>query len=410
MTRLSPGPGSSPAEPKAVAVMAGILPRVSSVIEGRSKLSVPLPEPLKSFDVGLYQPWAPSMDEGWTRLVLEQFDFEYATLHDTDIRAGRLIDRFGTIILPSVTARAIREGQRPNETEPAYVGGLGPAGVDSLRDFVRRGGKLICLEDSCQFAIEAFGLPIKDVLRDLKTSEFYAPGSVIRAHVAPELVDKRFFGQFHHAPLVFGLPATFSAYFDRSLAFEVTDASVPITMPYVVARYAALDPLESGWLLGAEKLQGKAAIVVAPVGDGSVTLFGFPPQHRGQPHGDVPPPLQCHPRPLALSGCDVGENRARPDGVGRLLARPLLLWWTVAAPAHLLPRGTDHAGRHRILRRTAPARRGRTDQGDRVLHQPGPLGRLPEPGSRLDRPVARPPALRPESTPPTSSATGSRQS
>jgi hypothetical protein len=42
------------------------------------------------------------------------------------------------------------------------------------------------------------------------------------------------------------------------------------------------DPLLSGWLLGGAKLNGKAAMVHSVVGSGSVYLYGFRPQYRGQ--------------------------------------------------------------------------------------------------------------------------------
>ena len=274
------------ADPAARDVLAQILPRTSSVAVGRSGLSTALPRPIKAPVVGLYQPWAPSMDEGWTRLVLEKFDFPYLTLHDAEIRAGSLIARFDTIILPSVTARILRDGQKPGETEPAYVGGLGPMGIDSLRDFVRQGGKLICLEESCQFAIEAFGLPVKDVLKDLKSSEFYAPGSVIRAEAVAV-------GDIGSSSVMLGEPATFSVYFDRSMAFEVPAKSNLQNPSVIVAQYAALDPLESGWLLGAEKLQGKGAIVVSRCRRGVGDPVWLSAAASWATAWDVPTSVQC---------------------------------------------------------------------------------------------------------------------
>ena len=49
--------------------------------------------------------------------------------------------------------------------------------------------------------------------------------------------------------------------------------------------YASRRTLESGWLLGPEKIEGKAALVEVRSLGGRVILFGFRPQHRGQTHG-----------------------------------------------------------------------------------------------------------------------------
>jgi len=223
--------------------------------------------------IGVYQPWVPSMDEGWTRLVLERFHLPYTTLHNADIRSGGLKQRVDAVLIPSIETKTLREGYAPDETAPAYVGGLGQEGVEALSRFVAEGGTLVCLEDSCPFAIEALELPVTNVLKGLAGSAFYGPGSIVRLRLEP--------GARALTPLALGVPDELSACFDRSLAFEPDAAKGAVA----VVRYAASDVLQSGWLLGPEKLQNRAAVVEVPRGKGRVILFAFPPQHRGQTHG-----------------------------------------------------------------------------------------------------------------------------
>jgi len=54
----------------------------------------------------------------------------------------------------------------------------------------------------------------------------------------------------------------------------------------VLASYAKDgSPLRSGWLNGAERMQGGAAAVDVRHGNGHVVLIAFQPQWRGQPTG-----------------------------------------------------------------------------------------------------------------------------
>jgi hypothetical protein len=265
-----------PADETSRRVLGRTLPRVSTRV--RAWPDDPSKRPsrsdrLRPKRIGLYQPWMPSMDEGWTRLVLEKFGFRYQTLHNADLRAGGLRERIDTLVIPSIEPKTLREGYAENETEPAYVGGLGAEGVDALREFLRDGGTLVCLADSTDYAIEELNLPVKDALKGLKTSEFYAPGSILHASRAAP------------SPLTQGMPREISVYFDRSHAFTIDDAPRNQAQATIPLSYARRNPLESGWLLGPEKIEGKAALVEVSLGAGRVLLFGFPPQHRGQTHG-----------------------------------------------------------------------------------------------------------------------------
>jgi len=257
-----PVPGSPPAAPQALddGRPTGVPDDFPRLDGGR---------PLEKKRVGVYQSWVPSMDEGWTRLVLESFGVPYTTLHDADVRAGGLVDRFDALLVPSIDAKTLRNGYAADETEPRYVGGMGAEGVEALRKFAHAGGRLVCLDASCDFAIDALDLPVRNAVKGLSNAEFYGPGSVLRATA-----------EAGHR-LTTGVPDEVFVYFDQSQAFDLR----PGGKAEVVMRYAKSHPLESGWLLGPSKIEGKAALVEVPVGRGSVTLFGFPPQHRGQTHG-----------------------------------------------------------------------------------------------------------------------------
>ncbi len=226
--------------------------------------------PVESRRIGLYRSWVPSMDEGWTRWVLERFGFSYTTVRDADIRSGDLRARWDVIILPSDSPREIREGHRPGSYPPEYTGGLGKEGVENLKAFVAAGGTLLALGESSDLVIEEFGLPVRNVLRGLSPNEYFCPGSILRVTMDPE------------HPVAYGLPTETDVYVVGGLAFEITAPEGQA--PAVVARYVE-DPLRSGYLLGREKIAGRAALLDVPYGRGRVILVGFRAQHRGQSWG-----------------------------------------------------------------------------------------------------------------------------
>ena len=79
--------------------------------------------------VGIYQSYDPSMDEGWTRWVLDRYQFDYTKLHNEDIKPGKLRQRFDAIILPDQRTNSMLDGLDYKTIVEQYRGGLGEAGL-----------------------------------------------------------------------------------------------------------------------------------------------------------------------------------------------------------------------------------------------------------------------------------------
>ncbi len=227
---------------------------------------------LRTPRVGLYQPWMASMDEGWIRWLLEEYEFEYETLHNADIQAGTLGEKFDVIILPSDrNKKQILEGNQRKWTPEEYKGGIGTEGLEALREFVRGGGTLVAMDRSAELVLDSWPLPVKNVLKGVKRSEFSCPGSLLRI-----LVDARH-------PIAYGMPEEATAYFSNGPAFDMAP-SFSYTDVKVIARYPSTNPLQSGWIRGDEHLHNRIAAAEVRYEKGRVLLLGFRPHFRAQPH------------------------------------------------------------------------------------------------------------------------------
>ena len=220
--------------------------------------------------VGIYENWGGNADAGWTRLIFDKFEIPFTFLHDADIKAGSLIDKFDAIILPDTSTNSLKNGISANTYPAEFAGGMGDAGLANLKEFVNAGGTLILFDSIFDFATTILGAPVKNVLTGVTSDKFYCPGSVLEA----DLVDKT-------SPVTFGMDEKFGAYFVASPTFEVTGPGVKILAAYPADR----NPLMSGWLMGPQYIQGKANLLEYSYGKGRAIMIGFRPQHRGQPHG-----------------------------------------------------------------------------------------------------------------------------
>ncbi len=74
--------------------------------------------------MGLYRPWTASIDEGWTRWILEQYQFPFTNLYNADIIDGHLREHYDTIVIPDISERQILDGYRPGTIPERYAGGI----------------------------------------------------------------------------------------------------------------------------------------------------------------------------------------------------------------------------------------------------------------------------------------------
>jgi len=251
--------------------------------------------------VGLFKPWVANIDEGWTRFVLEQYEFPLATISNEQIRSGEFTNQVDVLLFPAIDPSIISKGVPAKESRdgrwwtplpPEYSGGIDTfpepddqatkkkkkddvkktKGGERIKTWVEAGGTVVALDSSSQYFIDLFHLPVDDVLVKVDRDHFNCPGSTLRVEMNMD------------SPLSFGMQAEEAVYFADSPAFQ-TRVPDPRFKRTVIARYPDDDKdiLLSGYLDGGKLLKKRAAVVEIEVGKGRVILIGFRAQHRAQP-------------------------------------------------------------------------------------------------------------------------------
>ncbi len=221
--------------------------------------------------IAIYQPYVPSMDEGWTRWVLDNYGFKYKILHNEDFKNKKEI-KADTLIIASISRNTIIDGASRwyRDLPPKYKGGIGKKGIKKLINFVKNGGNLILLGRSYELAEKDFKLPIRNVL-NAKGKEFYCPGAILKIEV------------MNSDPLGWGFREESIIYMAGSIAFRT---SIPYSKDierFVVGRFSDKNNhLLSGYIKGDKLLNRRAIIVRLRYFKGNVFVFGGAIQRRAQ--------------------------------------------------------------------------------------------------------------------------------
>ena len=252
--------------------------------------------PLRTPRIGLWDQYGGSMTSGWTRWILEQFEFKFDRVFPPQLDAGGLNARYDVLVFPSGGISGAQEGGRggrgggpgpePASIPPEYRAQLGRVSgertIPRLREFVQAGGTIVAIGESAANLAGHFELPLENHLVEngsaLPRARYFVPGSVLSARVDTS----------HPAAAgvsaAAGVPARVDFFFDNSPVFKLGSGAAAAGVR-AIAWFDTATPLRSGWAWGQHYLKDGVVAVEARVGKGRVLLFGPEILHRAQPHG-----------------------------------------------------------------------------------------------------------------------------
>ena len=239
--------------------------------------------------VGLWDRYGGSMPSGWTRYILEDFEFNFEVIYPPEIDTGSLNDRFDVIILPDGAmggGRGFRFGGGPGDdflaTLPdslrARVGSLSDdTSLPALREFIENGGAVIAIGSSTALGPD-LGLPLANFMvddsgRPLGRDDYFTPGSIHDIRVD------------HGSPVTHGLGERVNVLHSHSPVYRIEEGAANVRR---LAWYDSAAPLVSGWAWGQQHLEGGTSMIEADLGAGKLFLFGPKITFRSQPHGTFP--------------------------------------------------------------------------------------------------------------------------
>ena len=185
----------------------------------------------KTVRIGLADMYGGNMPTGWTRFLLENFEFPYELVYPQGIDAGHLKDKYDVLIFTDGILR-LGGGEGggggffgappkpetiPAEFRPWLGNYTKEKSVPALKEFAESGGSILTIGSSTSLS-EALSLPVANgltelnaagVARPLPPEKYYIPGSLLRAQVD------------NTNPLAYGMPSSVDVFYDRSPSFRL---------------------------------------------------------------------------------------------------------------------------------------------------------------------------------------------
>jgi hypothetical protein len=214
-----------------------------------------------------------SMPSGWTRWLLERFEFPFQLVYANDLAGGKLGEKFDVLLF---VEGGIGGGGFGGKGGGKGGGGKGGGGgtdentVKNVRKFLEDGGTVLTVGGATGLG-KQLGLPVASHTAGLARDKFYVPTSVLRVRVNPK------------HPLTWGMDEDVDIVFSNSPTFKMPDDAA-ISGMEKLAWFDSITPLRSGWAMGQEHLAGGIAMIDAKVGKGRLAMFGPSVLYRGQPH------------------------------------------------------------------------------------------------------------------------------
>jgi hypothetical protein len=294
---------------------------------------------LRKLRIGLFDQYGNNnMPSGWTRKILEEFEFPFEQVFPPMLDAGNLRAKYDVLVFngggfpggagggrgggggaavgpdvaapPDVAAAGATGGRaagagaaggRGGGAGAAGGGGQGRGGragftpapipdefakrqgqvtaqtLQAIKQFVAEGGTVIAIGNQAMAAAQQFGLPVTNHLME-NGSPLPREKFYVPGAILQLAVDNT-------NPLAHGMGKTLDVFFENDPVFDLAPDAAAKGV-HSVGWFASASPLRSGWAWGEKYLDKGVAVVEANVGPGRVFLFGPEVLFRSQPHGN----------------------------------------------------------------------------------------------------------------------------